>query len=154
MWNVALLRAQHQKFLRDHDAMVMTALLEAGRHAKEHVKARGDFERRSANSLKDSTKSHIIPLASGKKLRLQWPKKHASWIEDGTGRWSGRGPYKIRPRRAKALRFKVGGRIVFARSVTHPGIKPRKFGRNATQSAFVWLGRRLKLRMEQIAKRA
>lgn len=34
---------------------------------------------------------------------------------------SGARPHVIRPRRRKALRFKVGGRTVFAKSVQHPG---------------------------------
>lgn len=38
-------------------------------------------------------------------------------------RWHhfGAAPHIIRPRRAKALRFSVGGRIVFAAKVSHPG---------------------------------
>ncbi len=41
----------------------------------------------------------------------------ARWTNDGTR------PHTIRPRRAKALRFVVGGRVVFARVVHHPGNK-------------------------------
>lgn len=37
---------------------------------------------------------------------------------------TGARPHRIVPRRAKALRFQVGGRTVFARSVNHPGNKP------------------------------
>ncbi|MFF2612378.1 hypothetical protein [Kitasatospora sp. NPDC058046] len=36
-------------------------------------------------------------------------------------------PHIIRPRRAKALRFEVGGRTVFAKVVHHPGTKPNPF---------------------------
>lgn len=36
-------------------------------------------------------------------------------------------PYTIRARRAKALRFFVGGKAVFAKSVRHPGLRPRPF---------------------------
>ena len=154
MWNTSLLRSQHQKFLAANEAMVLTALAEAGRHAKEHVKARADFQRRSSPSLKDSTKPTIVPMGRGKKLLLRWPKKHSVYLEDGTGTWSGRGKYPIVPKRKRALRFKVRGQVVFARRVMHPGIKPRKYGRNARDSAFVWLGRRLKLRMAQIARRS
>ena len=42
-------------------------------------------------------------------------------------------PHIIRPRRAKALRFEVGGRTVFARMVRHPGTKARPFLRNAAE---------------------
>ncbi|WP_448497847.1 hypothetical protein [Mycobacterium syngnathidarum] len=40
-------------------------------------------------------------------------------------------PHLIRPRKAQALRFQIGGRTVFARLVRHPGTKARPFLRNA-----------------------
>lgn len=36
-------------------------------------------------------------------------------------------PHLIRPRRAKALRFDVGGTTVFAKLVHHPGTRPNDF---------------------------
>ncbi|MEU7093033.1 hypothetical protein [Kitasatospora aureofaciens] len=36
-------------------------------------------------------------------------------------------PHIIRPRRAKALRFEIGARVVFARLVHHPGTRPNNF---------------------------
>ncbi len=36
-------------------------------------------------------------------------------------------PHIIRPRRRKALRFSVGGQIVFARKVQHPGTASNNF---------------------------
>lgn len=41
--------------------------------------------------------------------------------EDGTS-----GPYEIIPDRAKALRFVLGGKLVFARKVIHPGLAARR----------------------------
>ncbi|MFF1964315.1 hypothetical protein ACFVW5_11985 [Streptomyces sp. NPDC058232] len=40
-------------------------------------------------------------------------------------------PHIIRPRRAKALRFEVGGRVVYAAYVRHPGTKPNNFLKRA-----------------------
>lgn len=40
-------------------------------------------------------------------------------------------PHLIRPRTAKALRFEIGGRTVFAKLVRHPGTRARPFLRNA-----------------------
>lgn len=40
-------------------------------------------------------------------------------------------PHLIRPRNAKALRFEIGGRTVFAKLVRHPGTRARPFLRNA-----------------------
>lgn len=45
----------------------------------------------------------------------------------------GSSPHVIRPRNAAALRFKIGGRVVFAKSVQHPGVKARPFLRNAAE---------------------
>ncbi|GKQ35198.1 hypothetical protein [Streptomyces sp. A012304] len=44
-------------------------------------------------------------------------------------------PHVIRPRRAQALRFTVGGRVVYARVVMHPGTKPNDFLRRALRAA-------------------
>lgn len=37
----------------------------------------------------------------------------------------------IRPRRAKALVFQVGGRTIYAANVSHPGVRPRPWFRTA-----------------------
>ena len=46
---------------------------------------------------------------------------YAPMVNDGTR------PHVIRPRNARALRFEVGGRIVYARYVMHPGTRARPF---------------------------
>ncbi|WP_326768677.1 hypothetical protein OG978_32805 [Streptomyces sp. NBC_01591] len=43
------------------------------------------------------------------------------YVLDGTR------PHIIRPRRAQALRFQVGGRVVFAAYARHPGTRPNNF---------------------------
>jgi hypothetical protein len=47
--------------------------------------------------------------------------EYAAFVNDGTR------PHVIRPRRASVLRFNVGGRVVFARVVNHPGTKGTHF---------------------------
>lgn len=47
--------------------------------------------------------------------------EYAAMVNDGTR------PHVIRPRRAQVLRFQVGGQVVFARVVNHPGTRPRPF---------------------------
>lgn len=44
-------------------------------------------------------------------------------------------PHVIRPVRARALRFTVGGQVVYARLVHHPGTKPNDFLRQALRAA-------------------
>jgi hypothetical protein len=46
---------------------------------------------------------------------------YAPFVNDGTR------PHEIRPRRAQALRFVIGGRVVFAKVVHHPGTRPNPF---------------------------
>jgi hypothetical protein len=48
---------------------------------------------------------------------------------------NGTKPHIIRPVRARALRFTVGGRVVFARIVHHPGTKPNDFLTAALRAA-------------------
>jgi hypothetical protein len=46
---------------------------------------------------------------------------YAPWVNDGTR------PHIIRPKNAKVLAFKSGGRTVFAKVVHHPGTRARPF---------------------------
>lgn len=46
---------------------------------------------------------------------------YATYVHDGTR------PHIIRPRNAQVLRFRVGGQVVYARVVHHPGTRARPF---------------------------
>jgi hypothetical protein len=50
---------------------------------------------------------------------IETPTPQANYQEYGTR------PHIIRPRRRQALRFNVGGRVVFAKIVHHPGNRAR-----------------------------
>ena len=52
---------------------------------------------------------------------------YAVYVEYGTR------PHEIRPVRARALRFEVEGRIVFAARVWHPGTRPQPFIRETAE---------------------
>jgi Bacteriophage HK97-gp10, putative tail-component len=64
---------------------------------------------------------------------------YASMVHDGTR------PHIIRPKRAKALRFRVGGRIVYARMVRHPGTRARPFLDRALREVTASRGYRVRL---------
>ena len=44
-------------------------------------------------------------------------------------------PHIIRPVRARALRFMIGGQVVYAKVVMHPGTRPNDFLRQALRAA-------------------
>jgi hypothetical protein len=52
---------------------------------------------------------------------VEYDADYAMIVHDGTR------PHIIRPRRGQYLRFEVGGRVVYARQVRHPGTKARPF---------------------------
>lgn len=49
------------------------------------------------------------------------PLPYGKWVEQGTK------PHVIRARNARFLRFQIGPRTVFRRSVRHPGTKPQPY---------------------------
>jgi hypothetical protein len=55
--------------------------------------------------------------------------KYAAAVHDGVG------PHTIRARRGRVLRFSVGGRTVFARSVNHPGTRGNPWLATAAERA-------------------
>lgn len=69
---------------------------------------------------------------------------YARFLELGTR------PHEIRPRRAKALRFPLGGRIVFASRVEHPGIRPRRFVRAVAEELVERMGSIFEEAMEHV----
>lgn len=147
-FDLAAIHRGHERFLQRHKHLVEDrALSEAGIHAEHHVRDRSTFKRQSAaGSLKDATESRLIRTASGALVRIYSAKKTAEFIENGTA------AHAIVARRAKALRFVVGGQVVFRRRVWHPGTRSYFFLRNAAFSAFLDMGIRVQGHMREIAK--
>lgn len=54
--------------------------------------------------------------------------EYAAYVEYGTN------PHTIVPRRAKVLAFKIGGSMVFAKKVQHPGFSGRFYMRRTAQT--------------------
>ena len=70
-----------------------------------------------------------IRVARIGRFRLVGPTvPYAPYVEFGTR------PHVIRPRRARALRFEVEGRTVFAMYVRHPGFRGRFFVRRSVEA--------------------
>lgn len=81
--------------------------------------------------LAQSIRSETGPLQG----RVWSDAPHAFFVEFGTWSYNELAPqsgtYEIKPINTKALRFKMGGQTVFAKSVQHPGIKAQPFLRPA-----------------------
>lgn len=75
--------------------------------------------------LRASGKMRDLLTATRAKGVVTYSVKYAGAVHDGAA------PHIIRPRKKKALKFKVDGRTVFARLVRHPGNKRRPFLRLA-----------------------
>lgn len=72
-------------------------------------------------TMKDHITTHVE--GSGRGLAAYVVSEHPAtqYVIYGTR------PHIIRPRRARALRFEVGGRVVYAAYAQHPGTRPNDF---------------------------
>lgn len=85
-------------------------------------KASGDVLKVQSGHLRRSIgPPSVRETSGGAEGELAVTAKYAPFLEHGTA------PYRITARRGKALRFLVGGAVRFARSVQHPGLRPRPF---------------------------
>lgn len=85
----------------------------------------------------------LVPVDTGKTRNSIKVVKETSWrgptwrvvVESPVGEYleNGTKPHIIRPRRAQVLRFTVGGRVVYAKIVHHPGTKATHFLSNAVR---------------------
>ncbi len=100
---------------------------EAARRAEELIRERAP---RRSGRLADSVSSEV----RGNEALVGPKVPYAVFIERGTR------PHEIRPRSARALRFLAKGRLVFARRVWHPGIRPRFFVLRAAEALRSELG--------------
>lgn len=80
------------------------------------------------------------------RLEIRQSAKNAQGQFYGQFVRGGTRPHKIRAVRAKALRFEIGGMIVFAKEVNHPGTKPNPYHVRAL--------RRVQGQIQAIVKRA
>lgn len=86
---------------------------------------------RSGRHLRDTIEADKRPFDTGSGLGLYVRAKapYAIYVHEGT-----RG-HAIEPRTRTVLRFTVGGDVVFARRVQHPGTKANPFLRKALPAA-------------------
>lgn len=93
-------------------------------------RAEAEAIRGAPGSMKERIRAQIQRGPGGEfrgVIKVEHPA--AIYVVNGTR------PHLIRPVRAKVLRFTVGGQIVYARLVRHPGNKPNDFLRKALRAA-------------------
>lgn len=87
---------------------------------KHHVNANAPWDnvkRATSHQIIDSTAAYIAN------------DHHAAvWLDEGTE------PHEIKAKNAKALRFEIGGQVLFRRRVNHLGTKPTHFWTNGVES--------------------
>lgn len=83
----------------------------------------GSFKNQTGN-LRRSINRRVESAARGV---ISTDSKYATYVEEGTR------PHVIVPIKNKMLAFKINGKMVFARSVHHPGSRPYPFMRPAME---------------------
>jgi hypothetical protein len=87
-------------------------------------------EREAPGSIGESITVVTEPALHGVRMWAESrDKPYVRYVVEGTR------AHEIRPRVAKALRFVYQGRVVFARSVQHPGTQPNPFFARALEKA-------------------
>lgn len=147
--NLDAVRRAHARFIGKQQVAVIRCLDEAGKFAEDHVTAHSRFRRRSpvGESLKDATEHKFIRTGSGVVVRIFSTKATAPILEHGSK------PHVIRARKARALRFVIGGKTIFRRRVNHPGTRGFRFLYHATNAGFRILGQQLERDLGALAKR-
>ena len=144
--DVGRLRAEHDRFLSAHSAMVDDSLRGAAEIVETENWLRPGFKPQTG-ALQAATKVRVVRTRSGKVVRVTNAKKYARPIEEGAN------PHWIFPYRARMLRFRGrDGNVVFRKFVRHPGNKAFWFLRKASDVGYDRLGRILTNGMQRIAR--
>lgn len=103
------------RFLRLRGGVVERRLAARARRVVAIAKAE------APGSMPDYIGFRVVEGANGLQAVITCDHPATRYVLDGTR------PHIIRPRRAKALRFEVGGEVVYAQLVRHPGTRPNNF---------------------------
>ena len=76
---------------------------------------------RVTSSLMRSIHTEVSSLPNTARAEVGTDLEYGPHVEFGTS------AHVIRPKNARSLRFKIGGRIIYAKSVKHPGTRAQPF---------------------------
>jgi HK97 gp10 family phage protein len=85
-----------------------------------------EMQRRAPSRSRKMRRS-IRKRVHGAEVRIGPSVPYAIYVEEGTQ------PHAIVPVNPRALRFEVGGQMVFAKHVHHPGTRPQPFVRETAE---------------------
>ena len=150
--DIARLRNFHDDFIRDLRREVEAEAKRTGDLIKLSTAQAPEFKH-ATGALAAATEVTTRSERRGTILRLLNRKKYALAQERGSGTHAGRGPYEIRAKRAKALRFMGSGGLVFRRKVMHPGVPATHWLLNAIRRSEPNTNHGLELRLSQLARK-
>lgn len=146
MLDLAKIKRGHQRFLAEHQRAVDSVINSEKLTALEqnYVLDHGGFRSRSGNLINE-TKATILRTGRGNLIvKSTNAAAYAAAQDRGSGLYGPKhSEYPITAKNGKALAFMSGGKLIFRRSVMHPGVKPTRFLYNANDAAFrtcrLWL---------------
>lgn len=107
---------------------------EAEGHSRRFVGVKsGDLKQTIGSRVVRSNPGYNVEVFAGNTAKTA---KYVMPHHDGSR------PHVIRPKRAQFLRFTVGGKVVYARKVNHPGNRANPFLRKGAQAAGLRVRRR------------
>lgn len=127
--DLSSVRVAHRRLLSQHDAILSQEMKRAAEVGVVEVRRNPGFKPRTG-TLQRATKGKVVRTKRGGIVRLQNAKRYAAPIDKGSR------PHVIRARRGRALRFVSGGKLIFRRSVRHPGNRPFRFLSGALLTAY------------------
>lgn len=92
----------------------------AAQEGAEHARRVGQYQDRTGR-LRSGIVAQFVSGGRSVTWEILSPAPYSVYVENPTR------PHVIRPRRARALRFEVGGQVVFAGKVNHPGTRGYPF---------------------------
>ncbi len=144
--NIRDLERRHDGFIKLHDQNTELSLAESGQAALGFVKTKPGFDRQTGRTQAKTKAKIIRRRGRAVALRVSNSAKHAAVLEKGSA------PHRIRAKQGKALRFWGFGKLVFRKSVQHPGTKPYRFLSRARNRAGIEFERSMKPRMIRAAR--
>ena len=138
MLDLQKIKRAHQHFLAEHARAVDAALNPealtpwAWRYVSQH----GGFVSRTGN-LVHKTRVSLTKLGKNRRVVSSNAAKYARAQDSGSGLYGPkRSKYIIRANSGGVLAFVLRGRLVFAKSVLHPGVRPTRFLYNENDALF------------------